>query len=145
MKYSTIPRVSARKRRKVNPYIPDHERPKLITVRRPTGDLKQVRPCAYCGTAPGLTRDHVVPQSLFYRELPRLYALMKAKALPIPLQTLRSTVACCADHNILKSSQRLVPASWADRVEILNDLFPGTPWRVWSGRVDEPAYRDVHI
>ena len=85
--------------------------------------------CAYCRKARAVNRDHVVPKS--YR-----------RKAPIP-QELCGTVPACFACNIRKGNRRLVPASWADRLGLLESYYPGTPWRVWMGDVREPAYSEV--
>ncbi len=54
MKYSTIPRVSARPRRTANPYI-GIEAPKL--AKAAPAAVTRHYPCAYCRKAPGATRE----------------------------------------------------------------------------------------
>lgn len=86
-------------------------------------------PCAYCGKAPGVTSDHVVPKSYHRRaELPK---------------KLRGTVRACMTCNLLKGQRRLVPPSWAKRANELNQITGGTPWRVWNGSVISPAFAEV--
>lgn len=87
--------------------------------------------CAYCRRMPGATADHVVPRSYRRRaELPK---------------RLRGTVRACWECNLRKGNRRLLPSSWADRVDQLNDLLPGTPWRTWDGSTTSPAYREVWV
>lgn len=86
--------------------------------------------CAYCGKR-AIHTDHVIPRSL-------------AKKHPELPAELLATVRSCGPCNWLKLTRRLVPPSWSDRIDTLNELLPGTPWRVWTGGMLEPAYRDVH-
>lgn len=141
MKFSTIPRVSARARRERNPWIVGNDlgpvpRARVQKKRRVKQEPKpapghEYEPCAYCGKAMGITRDHVVPKS--YR----------VKGVEIP-EALSATVAACYPCNLRKGARRLIPASWAGRIEELAAAFPGTQWRVWRGGSDEPAFREVH-
>lgn len=87
--------------------------------------------CAYCASARAVHMDHVVPKSL-------------AKRHDLPAE-FTATVPACFACNTRKGARRLLPPSWADKVDELNELLPGTPWRVWAGSVDEPAYREVHV
>lgn len=94
--------------------------------------------CAYCGHRRAVQRDHVVPRSLAKR--------LKGRTLrrDIPSELL-VTVPACMFCNTGKGTRRLVPPSWADKVSVLNELIPGTPWRVWDGDTKSPAYKDVHL
>src|SRR5690606_31632108 len=100
-------------------------RPTTRPKERPTG------PCAYCG-APATTWDHVVPKSL---------ARKLKDTLPLRL---RDVVEACLDCNVRKMTRRLVPPSWADKVDELNERIGGSPFRVWRGGTDEPAFKEVH-
>lgn len=106
--------------------------------------------CAYCGK-PAVNEDHVVPKSL--RRRVKQDAAWRKRRMPrstgyaalreVPAELLK-TVPACFGCNIRKGSRRLVPPSWASKVPLLNEYFPGVPWRVWTGGVDEPAYAEVH-
>lgn len=105
--------------------------------------------CAYCGKARAVNRDHVIPQSLRKR-MAKEKAWMKrvriesghyyANEIPAYLLV---TVPSCFRCNMLKGDSRLVPPSWVDRVDILNELLPGTPWRTWDGST--AALKRVHV
>ena len=86
--------------------------------------------CAYCHHERAVTRDHVVPKS--YKKL--------GKDIP---DGLSGTVPACFACNIRKGNRRLIPASWADKLPLLEEAFPGTAWRVWNGSKQEPAYSEV--
>jgi len=83
-------------------------------------------PCAYCKVAPAVHRDHVIPKSL-------------QRKYDIPAH-LAGTVPACFACNMLKATLRLVPLTWADRLDEINALVSGTPFRVWDGT---PATRWV--
>lgn len=53
------------------------------------------------------------------------------------------TVPSCFRCNMLKGDSRLVPHTWADRLDLLNELLPGTPWRTWDGSF--AALRRAHV
>ncbi|HXH10348.1 MAG TPA: hypothetical protein VNP04_11375 [Alphaproteobacteria bacterium] len=93
-------------------------------------DIPPIGNCAYCGVRRAIHADHVVPASL----------LRKRPDVPARLRIL---VAACGECNWRKMTRRLVPPSLAYLVPELNEAFPGTPWRVWRGSVDEPAFREV--
>ena len=105
--------------------------------------------CAYCGTERAVNRDHVVPQSLArkYRRPHAGQCPCKRCAVlrPSPPEELLATVGACFACNNLKGARRLVPPSWADKLDQLSEWFPGTPWRVWCGSTTEPAFREVHV
>lgn len=88
--------------------------------------------CAYCGQPRATSLDHVIPK----RDRRRVGLSDTDESW---------LVVACLTCNVRKGTRRLVPASWSDRIAELNDLTPGTPWRVWHGSTDEPAYRDVHL
>jgi hypothetical protein len=92
--------------------------------------------CAYACSLPAVHADHVVP-----RLLQKKYARM-GKPLPAELCV---TVPACFNHNILKGTRRLVPPSWAGKVDELNGLVSGARFRVWHGSAAEPAFREVHV
>lgn len=94
--------------------------------------------CAYCASPAsfGFNKDHVIPKSL-QRKCRQL-----GKPLPVELC---GTVWACYPCNLRKGTRRLIPASWADKIDTLNDLIPGTPWRTWDGSTASPAFREVHI
>lgn len=95
--------------------------------------------CAYCG-ARAVNKDHVIP-----RQVVRTYNRRAPLDAPsIPAEWLETVPACFA-CNMRKGSRRLVPPSWGKRVEKLNKFFGGTPWRVWHGGTDEPAFRETHF
>lgn len=50
------------------------------------------------------------------------------------------TVPACFACNIRKGARRLVPPSWADKIEALNDYFGGVPFRVWAGDPTDEAF-----
>lgn len=89
------------------------------------------RPCAYCKKNRAANFDHVVPKS--YRKKGAIHPLLSG------------TVPACFRCNMLKGTRRLIPESWADRLTLLSDEYPGTPWRVWHGSTKEPAYSEVHV
>lgn len=100
--------------------------------------------CAYCRKARAVNRDHVVPQALA-KKLKKSRGLTKKRALVEGAPTwLFSTVPSCFSCNMFKSTRRLIPEAWEDRIPVLTEWFPGTPWRVWHGSKDEPAFREVH-
>lgn len=77
-------------------------------------------------------QDHVVPRTL-RRFVSRV----------VPRQLL-GTVPACPTCNWRKMARRLVPPTWAHLLPLLEEYFPGqTPWRVWTGGVDEPAYAEA--
>ena len=88
--------------------------------------------CAYCGVRRAIHDDHVIPKAV----------LKRYKHLTIPAE-LREVVGACGPCNWLKSTRKLVPPSWADRLPALRELIPGD-WRIWYGDVREPAFRSVH-
>lgn len=90
--------------------------------------------CAYCERARGIHADHVVPRSIARRQARMLK--------PFPAHLL-VTVRACYSCNILKGARLLVPPSWADRIDELNEAMPGA-WRVWSGDVAEDAFTGTH-
>ena len=101
--------------------------------------------CAYCGDL-ATTADHVVPRAVLGKH--RSERALKGKTCPckrhsVPVHLLE-LVAACERCNLLKLTRRLIPPSWADRLTLLQVMFPGTPWRVWHGDVREPAFREVH-
>lgn len=55
------------------------------------------------------------------------------------------TVPCCFECNMRKGTRRLVPPSWAGKVDALNAFFGGTEWRVWRGDPKEEAFTKVHV
>ena len=91
--------------------------------------------CVYCKVRPAGNADHVVPKSL-----QRKYVQTTGNLVP---QHLAGTVAACYQCNNLKGTRRLIPESWAKKLPALERHFPGVPWRVWSGGVDEPAFAEV--
>lgn len=105
-------------------------------------------PCAYCHERPSFSRDHVIPKSLRRKAICRW--VQKTGACPCKVThraidpLLLGLVPSCLICNVNKGTRRLVPVSWADRIEALNDFFGGAPWRVWMGSPTEPAYREVH-
>ena len=92
--------------------------------------------CSYCGVRRAVNRDHVVPKALSKTHVFQ-YAFLPEK--------LKRLVPACFECNTRKGTRRLVPPSWEPLVEMLNEEFPGTPWRVWHGTVEEPAFKDVHV
>lgn len=86
--------------------------------------------CAYCQKAPAVNRDHVIPKSLQKRLARRGIALSA---------DLCATVPACFACNLRKSTRKLVPPSWADRIPALKAVIPGQ-WRVWDGSVSSPAF-----
>lgn len=99
--------------------------------------------CAYCG-APATGADHVIPKAIrkHYTEHVRL-ATKWIKRCTIP-EELLGTVPCCLKCNVNKSTRKLVPPSWADKVVAIREVVPGD-WRVWHGSLMEPAFREVHV
>ena len=86
--------------------------------------------CAYCSKRRAVHADHVVPRSIVRRQ--------KNTARPVPFH-LRGTVPACMTCNTNKMSRCLIPPSWADRLDELNDLGIGI-FRVWSGSTQEAAF-----
>lgn len=99
--------------------------------------------CAYCQTERGVNQDHVVPKSLVKKHARDVASTSSWVHEPIPSDFL-GTVDCCLTCNVNKGTRRLVPPSWADKVEELNAFFGGTPFRVWSGDTREPAFVETH-
>lgn len=97
--------------------------------------------CAYCRTRGAVNRDHVVPRQLArkYRENRR------AATRPRIPDELLGTVPCCFDCNIRKGTRRLVPPSWENKLDTLNEFFGGSPFRVWDGNPMSLSYRTVHL
>lgn len=87
-------------------------------------------PCAYCQKERAVHRDHVIPKSLQKR--------LKRQGVILPAE-LCATVPSCLSCNLRKSTRKLVPPSWADRIPALKELIPGQ-WRVWTGGTREPAF-----
>lgn len=103
--------------------------------------------CAYCQKRPAVNRDHVVPKSLrkkreaeakWTKRRMRGHDYACLKEIPSDLLL---TVPSCFECNIRKGARRLVPRSWADKLPLLNDLFPGVPWRTWNGNPKSDAFR----
>lgn len=94
-----------------------------------------IEPCAYCGVRQGLTRDHVMPKHLVKR--------LKRQGREIPAE-LTATVACCLICNLNKSTRKLVPPSWEDKIPALREVYNGK-WRVWRGDNREQAFSQVHV
>lgn len=90
--------------------------------------------CAYCGKARGIHTEHVVPKQL----------LKKIDRSTVPAELLETVMACPA-CNWFKLTRRLVPPSWEDRLPLLTETFPGTPWRIWDGDVASEAYRGTFV
>lgn len=135
MKYSTIPRVSARPRRTANPYFPHAVRSKHKPHRIAIEGM-----CAYCGKRRADSRDHVVPRSVL-----RTYnATAPIDAPSVPAKWLVE-VGCCLTCNWLKANSRLVPPSWRRQVAAMNRFFGGTEWRTWAGDPRDPALKAVHL
>ena len=88
--------------------------------------------CAYCGKRRGIHQDHVIPRTLAKR---------RKGLIPAALLV---TVACCGECNWLKSTRKLVPPSWADRIPALKEAIPG-PWRTWDGDPKAEAFVAVHL
>ena len=89
--------------------------------------------CAYCGVNRAIHSDHVVPKSLLKKHLElRAFTWLAAK------------VPSCGECNWRKGTRRLVPPSWASKVAALNELLPGTEWRVWDGNPASKAFARVH-
>lgn len=106
------------------------------------------QPCAYCGIRPSVSRDHVVPKSLRKRAMCRWVqqtgacpCKVKHRAIPVELLALEPACFIC---NTTKGTRRLVPPSWEDKIPALNDAFPGTAWRTWSGDIRAASFREVH-
>jgi 5-methylcytosine-specific restriction endonuclease McrA len=105
-----------------------------------------VSACAYCGVRRAVNQDHVVPKSLRknYMANVRVSQTRREWMSCIP-EDLLGLVGTCFECNHLKAARRLVPPSWADKVDALNEFFGGTPWRVWHGDVKELAFTKVHL
>lgn len=88
--------------------------------RRITAEIRRLvplgGPCAYCGKARAVHREHIVPVAL-RRRYPEF-------------DTAEWIVGACAECNLRKSVFRLCPPSHADRI---GELPGKTPWRVWTG------------
>ena len=92
--------------------------------------------CAYCG-ARAVNADHVIPKAV----LRRWSVGRRTEGRPrLPRDFRHVTVPSCFKCNIAKGTRLLIPESWADRLDELNDLGIGT-YRVWRG--DAEALRDV--
>lgn len=93
--------------------------------------------CAYCGKARAYHLDHVVSR-VDRRKLRRAN-------IRLPRE-LMETVPSCGDCNWRKLTLRLVPLSWAEdgRMERLNALVAGVPFRAWDGDPSSPAITGVH-
>jgi len=102
--------------------------------------------CAYCRTRWAVTVDHVVPRSLIgkHRSSRRRKKPCTCRRHDVPAFLL-VTVLACLECNLLKGTRRLIPLSWEPCLPELERYFPGTPWRVWSGDVREPAFREVWV
>lgn len=87
--------------------------------------------CAYCNQRRAVNKDHVIPKST------------AKKHLNLPAELL-VTVPSCFECNIRKGTRKLVPPSWADRVEMLRVFIPGQ-WRVWDGDPQSEAFTAVHL
>lgn len=87
--------------------------------------------CAYCGKARAVHREHVLPKSL-----QKKYARM-GKAFPAALCV---TVGSCMACNLLKATLRLVPPAWESRLDEINALVSGTPFRMWDGNPNARYY-----
>lgn len=105
--------------------------------------------CAYCGKARATTVDHVIPQSLAKKQRNPHQGQCSCKLCdsrrPAIPEYLLVTVPACGPCNWRKGTRRLVPPSWEPRIELLNELLPGTPWRTWDGSPLSPAFREVAI
>lgn len=106
-------------------------------------------PCAYCTLRPSVSRDHVVPKSLRKRVMCKWViktgicrCKVKHRAVPIELLEL---VPACFRCNTTKGTRRLVPQSWEPRISLLNEHFPGTPWRTWAGDVTDANFRRAFV
>ena len=88
--------------------------------------------CAYCGAPNATTVDHIIPKA-------------DRRRADIRDDDERYLVAACMRCNLNKSTRRLVPMLWEVLIPALAELIPGTPWRVWDGSTDSPAYREVHL
>ena len=118
--------------------------PQAVPSEQRNGRADAGRLCAYCHKERAVNRDHVVPKSLrkTHNTNYRVSSARRESRTPVPAELLR-TVPSCFACNIRKGSRRLVPPSWAKHIARLDELFPGTPWRVWHGGLDEPAYREA--
>ena len=88
--------------------------------------------CAYCDTRRAVNSDHIVPKAERQR-LERRYGGETSFSVTVP---------ACFECNNLKSTRRLVPPSWANRLVELEALTNKT-WKVWNGDPNEPAFREV--
>lgn len=84
-------------------------------------------PCAYCNERRAVNTDHVVPKSKFKTNK------HLAKLLGFGPNDPENLVGACFECNMRKGSLKRVPPSMADRVDYLNALMGGKPWRVWNG------------
>lgn len=117
----TCIRIRARRRASTRPHIPKSIRRRVL----------EGQACAYCGCADPRTIDHILPNA-------------DRQRFGIDFLDERFMVASCLSDNVNRGTRRLLPQSWAHRVEEMNARFPGTPWRIWDGDVNNPAYREVH-
>lgn len=88
-------------------------------------------PCMYCRTKRAVHADHVIPKSL-----QKKYARM---GKPFPAD-LCATVGSCMACNLLKATLRLVPPAWEHRLDEINALVGGTPFRMWDGNPNARYY-----
>ena len=72
--------------------------------------------CSYCGTARAVHRDHIFSKAL-RRRFPEWENV---------------TVPACYRCNMVRGTRRLLPPSWADREQELEELT-GKCWFVWNG------------
>ena len=89
--------------------------------------------CAYCDGRNGVVtcRDHVIHR-MRWKPRARIAALVG-----FDRDDPQNLVPACTFCNINRITRKLLPPSWADRVEWLNTLFPSrVPWRVWDGSIE---------
>lgn len=103
--------------------------------------------CSYCGVRRAVNADHVVPRSLRKKRLsthPGQCPCTRCASRRADIPTeLFETVPACFECNNGKGARRLVPASWARRLPLLELYFPGKPWTVWRGEPE--VLRETHL
>ena len=97
--------------------------------------------CAYCGKKMAANGDHVIPRSVVKNRLQTKFVkvsetrmarrICTASGEVVPSELLE-LVAACFDCNYRKGARLLIPKSWTDRLDALNDLGIGI-FRVWDG------------
>jgi 5-methylcytosine-specific restriction endonuclease McrA len=101
--------------------------------------MNEAASCAYCGQTKPVHMDHVLAKSLV-RNYNRSRKLFSWQNRPeIPAEWL-AKVPACFQCNMLKSTRRLLPPTWAHRVDAISGFFLGARFQVWDGgRLPEVA------